>query len=315
MLIPSAKISKHLKTPRSGQVITLALLAITWGSSFILMKRGLRDEMNQPVLRPEQVAALRLGIAGLVLLPISIHAIRKIRPSDWKWLAVVGVIGSGIPAVLFTISQQYLDSSVAGILNALTPLFTLIVGMAIFRRVVMPRQVLGVLIGLGGAVSLISLRGFGDTENWTYSILIVIATFFYGISVNTISSKISHIPPLHITALSLLIAGVPWSIYLATTNVSEIILQNPHGMKSLGYVCLLAILGTAMANVLFFRLAQQTGPLFASSVTYLMPLVAVGWGLLDGEQLNILHFICALIILTGVWLVNMKKSHPAKQTT
>ncbi len=304
-----------MKTPRSSHVFTLALLAITWGSSFILMKRGLRDEMNQPVLRPEHVAALRLGIAGLVLFPISIHAIRKIRLTDWKWLALVGVIGSGIPAVLFTISQQYLDSSVAGILNALTPLFTLIVGMAIFRRVVMPRQVMGVLIGLGGAISLISLRGFGDSENWTYSILIVIATFFYGISVNTISSKISHIPPLHITALSLLIAGVPWSIYLATTNVSEIILQNPHGYKSLGYVCLLAILGTAMANVLFFRLAQQTGPLFASSVTYLMPLVAVGWGLLDGEQLNILHFICVLIILTGVWLVNMKKSSLAKQPT
>ena len=142
------------------------------------MKRGLRDEMNQPVLRPEHVAALRLGIAGLVLFPISIHAIRKIRLTDWKWLALVGVIGSGIPAVLFTISQQYLDSSVAGILNALTPLFTLIVGMAIFRRVVMPRQVMGVLIGLGGAISLISLRGFGDSENWTYSILIVIATFF-----------------------------------------------------------------------------------------------------------------------------------------
>lgn len=278
------------------------------------MKRGLRDEMNQPVLRPEQVAALRLGIAAFVLLPISIRATRKIRKTDLKWLAVVGIIGSGIPALLFTISQQYLDSSVAGILNALTPLFTLIVGMAIFRRVVMPRQVMGVLIGLGGAISLISLRGFGDTENWSYSVLIIIATFFYGISVNVISSKISHIPPLHITALSLLIAGVPWSIYLSTTDVAEIIWQNPHGMKSLGYVCMLAILGTAMANALFFRLAQQTGPLFASSVTYLMPLVAVGWGLLDGEKLNVLHLMCALIILTGVWLVNRKKAVEVKKT-
>jgi drug/metabolite transporter (DMT)-like permease len=287
-------------------ITVLLLLALTWGSSFILMKRGLRDDMGAPVLQPEQVAALRLGIAALILLPISLRAIPKIKKSDWKWLAVVGIIGSGFPAILFTLSQQYLDSSVAGILNALTPVFTLLIGISVFKKAVLPRQVLGVLIGLGGAISLISLRGFGDSENWSFSILIVIATLFYGISVNTIAAKLQHVPALHITAISLLIAGIPWTAYLLTTDVFQVIQTNPHGYISLGYVCLLAAFGTAMANILYFWLTKQTSPLFASSVTYLMPLVAVAWGVLDHEQLHFLHLVCTLIILTGVWLANKK---------
>lgn len=284
----------------------LVFLALTWGSSFILMKRGLRDDQNLPVLSPSQVAAIRLGLAGILLLPVSLRIIPRLKKSDWKFLSVVGLVGSGMPAVLFTTAQQYLDSSIAGILNALTPLFTLVVGIAVFHRVVMPRQTLGVLIGLGGAVSLISLRGFGDSANWAYSMLIVAATLCYGISVNTIAAKLKHIRPLEITAISLLIAGVPWLIYLSFTDIVSIVQIHPHGLKSLGYVGVLSVFGTCIANMLYFWLTQQTGPLYASSVTYLMPLVATFWGLADGETLNILHFLCAGIILTGVWLVNHK---------
>lgn len=295
-----------MKSPRSLHLLAVAMLALTWGSSFILMKKGLKDDSDQPVFHPAQVAALRLGLAALVLLPVSLKAIRTIKVGDWKYLAVVGIIGSGFPAVLFTTSQSYLDSSIAGILNSLTPLFTLVIGITVFKRVVMPRQVMGVLIGLGGAICLISLKGFGNSENWLYSFLIILATLFYGISVNTIAAKLAHVKPLHITALSLLIAGVPWSIYLATTDVVDIVTQNPHGVKSLGYVMILAVMGTCVANMLYFWLTQQTSPLFASSVTYLMPLVAVGWGIQVGESLNIFHLFCALIILAGVWLVTKK---------
>ncbi len=295
-----------MKSTRITHLLVLLLLAITWGSSFILMKRGLRDGSDQPVLRPEQVAALRLGIAGLVLLPVSIRAFRKVHRADWKYLAVVGLIGSGLPAILFTISQQYLDSSIAGILNALTPLFTLFVGIIVFKRVVMPKQVMGVLIGLAGAICLVSLKGFGDSDNMIYSLLIVLATLCYGISVNTISAKLRHISPLQITALSLLIAGIPWSLYLSTTDVAEIIQVNPHGWTSLAAVTTLAVFGTCMANLLYFWLTQQTSPLFASSVTYLMPLVAVGWGVFDNEKLTFMHLICGVIILFGVWMVNRK---------
>jgi drug/metabolite transporter (DMT)-like permease len=284
----------------------MLLLALTWGSSFILMKRGLKDDLNQPVLAPEQVAALRMGIASLVLLPVSVRAFRKIKIEDWKYLAVVGLVGSGIPAVLFTTAQQKLDSSVAGILNTLTPLFTLLIGAAVFRKNVIPRQFIGVFIALAGAVCLIALRGISNTENWGFSILIIIATLFYGISVNTISSKIPHIHPLHITALSLLMAGIPWTIYLLNTNISSIITDHPHGLTSIGYITILAVFGTCMANMLYFWLTQQTGPMFASSVTYLMPLVAVIWGLGDGESFGWMHLGCAAIVLAGVWLVNKK---------
>jgi drug/metabolite transporter (DMT)-like permease len=284
----------------------MLLLALTWGSSFILMKRGLKDDLNQPVLASEQVAALRMGIASLVLLPVSVRAFRKIKVGDWKYLAVVGIVGSGIPAVLFTTAQQKLDSSVAGILNTLTPLFTLLIGAAVFRKNVIPRQLLGVFIALAGAVCLIALRGISNTENWGFSILIIIATLFYGISVNTISSKIPHIHPLHITALSLLMAGIPWTIYLLNTNISSIITDHPHGLTSIGYITILAVFGTCMANMLYFWLTQQTGPMFASSVTYLMPLVAVIWGLGDGESFGWMHLGCAAIVLAGVWLVNKK---------
>jgi drug/metabolite transporter (DMT)-like permease len=295
-----------MKSTRSQHFLAVIILALTWGSSFILMKRGLKDEMNQQVLQPAQVAALRLGLAGLILLPVSLRALPKVRLADWKFLCVVGLLGSGLPAVLFSTSQQYLDSSIAGILNALTPLFTLLVGISVFKRIVSPKQVMGVLVGLGGAVCLISLKGFGNSENWSYSFLIILATLFYGISVNTISSKLGHMKPLDITALSLLIAGLPWSIYLFTTDFTHIVSTHPHGLASFGYIAILSVMGTCVANMLYFWLTQQTSPLFASSVTYLMPLVAVGWGIGDGEHFGMFHILCALIILTGVWLVNKK---------
>lgn len=270
------------------------------------MKRGLRDELDLPVFSPAQVAALRLSIAAFILLPVSLKAFTKIKAPDWKYLAVVGLVGSGLPAILFTTSQQYLDSSIAGILNSLTPVFTLLIGFLVFKKVTMPRQVMGVLIGLGGAACLIALKGIGDSTNLSYSFLIVLATLFYGISVNTMAAKLKHIHPLQITAVSLLIAGIPWGLYLMTTDVIQVTQNHPHGYKSLGYICALAGFGTAMANLLYFWLTQQTTPLFASSVTYLMPLVAVGWGLLDAEILTVMHLLCAIMILSGVWLINKK---------
>jgi len=291
---------------RPLHIAAIAVLALTWGSSFILMKRALKDESNQPVLAPEQVAALRMGIASAMLLPISIRVFRKIKFHEWKYLAVVGIMGSGMPALLFTTAQQHLDSSLAGILNALTPLFTLLIGIAFFRKQFKWTQLIGVFIGLTGAVSLIALQGFGSSQNPLFALLIIVATLCYGISVNTIYAKIAHIHPLHITALSLLMAGIPYSIYLTQTNFTEVITLHQHGWRSLGYVIVLAILCTCLANMLYFWLTQQTSPLFASSVTYLMPLVAIGWGLDDGENFGLIHLCCGLVVLAGVWLVNKK---------
>lgn len=294
------------QSPRSLHLAAIALLALTWGSSFILMKNAMLDKMNQQVLAPDQVAALRMGIASAILLPVSLRAFRTIKVREWKYLAVVGLMGSGIPAVLFTTAQQHLDSSLAGILNTLTPLFTLVIGITFFRKEFQRLQIMGVLIGLAGAVSLILVHGSGNSQNPFFAGLIILATLLYGISVNTISSKIPHIHPLHITALSLLMAGIPWTIYLFQTDFTSIVTHHHHGWTSVGYVAVLAIFGTCLANMLYFWLTQQTSPLFASSVTYIMPMVAVGWGMQDGESLTLSHLICALFILAGVWLANKK---------
>ncbi|MFM9986187.1 MAG: DMT family transporter [Flavobacteriales bacterium] len=289
---------------RPVHFLLLIVLALTWGSSFILMKKGMRDTEGLPVFTAFQVAAMRLSMAGLILLPVSIHAFRKLKLSDYKWIAVVGLVGSGIPAFLFTTAQSHLDSGISGILNSLTPLFTLIVGLVIFRRKTNLSQVAGVTVGLLGAIFLILLGKSEGQTDWAYALLIVIATFSYGLSVNTVPSKLAHVHSLHITSVSLLMAGIPCAVYVWLSDVQSVVINNPAGWSSFGYVLILACLGTAVANVLYFQLTQETSALFASSVTYLMPLVAILWGVYDNEVVTWEHMVCAAIIIGGVWLVN-----------
>jgi drug/metabolite transporter (DMT)-like permease len=289
--------------------LVFVLLSLTWGSSFILMKKGLKASDGTPLLQPAHIAGLRLSLAALMLLPVSLRAIPSIKRSDWGWLAVVGLVGSGIPAFLFANSQRYLDSGLAGILNSLTPFFTLLIGIVVFKRVISPRQWVGILLGLLGAVCLLGLKGFGASSNVLFGALVVLATFNYGISVNVVQHKIPHLKSLHITALSLLIAGIPYGIYLCFfSGIGQVVQSHPEGWNAVGYIAILAAAGTAMANMLYFWLTQQTGALFASSVTYVMPLVAVGWGITDGEEITWWHLLFGAIIILGVWLVNQRKS-------
>ncbi len=267
------------------------------------MKYGLKTSEGVAVFSPNQVAAMRLGIAGLLLTPISIPYLKNLTKENFKWLSVVGLVGSGIPAFLFTNSQKYLDSGHAGILNSLTPLFTVLTGVWFFKKVTEPRKVVGVLIGLGGAAALISLNGFEESTRWQYGLLIVLATFSYGLSVNTVQSHLQGIKSLQITATSLLIAGVPCMIYALVSGAPDVLFSHPHGGKSFAAILTLSIFGTAGANMLYFWLTQQTSAIVASSVTYLMPLVAVGWGVLDHEVLTIGHLICGIIILSAIRLI------------
>lgn len=273
------------------------------------MKRGLYNNLGQPVFTPNQVASLRLSIAGLLLSPLAFASFKHIRRADWKWLAVVGLVGSGIPAFLFTNAQRYLDSGLAGILNSLTPVFALLVGLVLFQQKVIPRQVWGVLLGLAGAIALVCLRGIGNTENWLYSFLIVLATLSYGLSVNAVALKLGHLKSIHITSLSLLFAGIPSGIYAISSGVAQVAEQHPNGYSSLGFIVLLAAGGTCMANMLYFWLTQQTSALFATSVTYIMPIVAVAWGVADGEELHWGHMACGAVILSGIRLLTISRKH------
>ena len=271
------------------------------------MKRGLFTTDHRPVFAANQVAAIRLSLAAILLLPISIPALRHIKKEDWKWFAVVGLVGSGLPAFLFTNSQTHLDSSIAGILNALTPLFTLLIAIFVFKKSITQKQMIGVGLGLLGAVGLVSLKGFGNTDNLIYALLVVLATFSYGLSVNAVANKLTHVKSLQITSVSLLFAGIPCGIYALNNGTIDVLQNDPNGWTSFGYICLLAAAGTAMANMLYFWLTQQTSALLASSVTYLMPIVAVLWGVYDKEPLQWGHVLFSGVILSGVWMVNNKK--------
>lgn len=254
-----------------------------------------------------QVAALRIFIAFLFMLPWVFKHVRNIEKSKWFPLFVVGLLGNGIPAFLFAAAQTNLDSSYIGMLNSLVPLFTLLIGLAAFKVKVHKFNIVGVLIGLVGAVGLMLSQGVtveGDLV--FYSSLVIAATICYAISVNTIRNYLTGIPSAAITAVAFIFIGIPTGIYLFTTDFVEVLTTNTHGYAGLGYVAVLAIVGTALAVILFNQLIKMTSSLFAASVTYLIPIVAIFWGVIDGETVTLMPILFCFVILAGVYLVNFK---------
>ena len=179
------------------QFSILLLLAFVWGSSFILMKVGLKSFTN------EQVAGIRMLLASLVLLPYSIRNLKYLKKKDLKSLLIAGFIGSFIPAFLFTKAQTQIDSALAGMLNSMTPVFTLLVGILFHRTKFLLLQALGLIIGLLGAVGLItSGNGLEIGPVNSYALLIVLATCFYGININEVKARLSHLSGMQITSLA-----------------------------------------------------------------------------------------------------------------
>jgi len=279
----------------------LFVLAVIWGSSFILMKRGLEQ------FTPSQVAAIRLSVAFICLLPFVARHFKEIETSRWKFIAISGFLGNGIPAFLFTYAQTTVSSSAAGVLNSLTPVFTVITGYFFFGSTFSGLRIMGVFIGLLGAVILIAMSSGGNFSGDVYhASLIVIATLCYGISVNTIRHKLSEVKSKLIAGFALVFAGPPAMVYLFTTDFSQRITGGTPVMISFMYVCLLAVFGTAVSVVLFNYLIKISGALFSTSVTYLIPVVAVIWGLIDGEALGIGLIAGMFLILSGVYLISKK---------
>lgn len=283
--------------------IMLFVLALIWGSSFILMKQGLKG------FRPDQVAAIRMMVACIATLPMGFRKFKDLTFDKVRYMAVVGAVGSGIPAFLFATAQTRISSYLAGMLNALTPVFTMILGLIFFRSKFTSIQMLGVFIGFIGAAGLVFIRSVGGISSDTfYASLIVIATCCYGISVNTIKSFLTGVDTLLITSVSLLVVGIPYGIYLFTTDFLDRFQTIPDAWWAFGCLATLSVFGTALSNILYFHLVKVSGPLFASAVTYLMPVVALVWGLIDNEVFHPLHIIAFLAILAGVMLINRKKT-------
>lgn len=296
------RMSKELR----GWVLLL-LLACVWGSSFILMKKGMHTSDNQPIFSDAQVGALRMLIAGLVLLPFGAYHFRKIKTfKQLLSLAIVGFFGNFFPAFLFTYSETGISSGFAGMLNSFTPIFTVIIGFVIFKVKLTSVQLFGVLIGTAGIYFLmVAGKSISMNGDWSHILAVVLATFFYAISLNTIKHTLQMFKAVEITSLAFMLVLPP--ALLANWNFDTIstIQTNEHAWEGLLYITILAVVGTAIAVILFNRIISVASALFASSVTYFIPIVAVIIGLNFNEHISSGQIIAMGIILIGVLLVNL----------
>ncbi|MEJ6792843.1 MAG: DMT family transporter [Lacinutrix sp.] len=281
----------------------LIILSIIWGTSFILIKKALIG------LTPYQLGALRTVITGLFLFSVGFKTIGTIKKQDWKWIALSGFLGSFIPAFFFAIAETEIDSAVVSVLNSLVPLNTVLMGLAIFKITSTKRQIFGVIIGFIGTALLI-LKGaeLNPQQNYLFAGFIIASTLMYAANVNIIKRYLQDVKPLTIAVGNYVPIVLPALIVLFFTDFfSQEQYSKPEFGISILYVIILSLFGTAFAKVLFCKLVQISTPVFSSSVTYIMPIVALIWGVLDGESFSALQGIATVIILIGVYLANKKK--------
>jgi len=288
---------------RSWQWILLIFLAFIWGASFILMKKGLQSFTNL------QVGGMRIFFSFIFFIPLIYKHIRKLNRHNLRSLLIVGFIGNAIPAFLFATAQKEISSSIAGILNSLTPIFTLFIGILLYANKVRWLSVAGLILGMIGAVGLIMSVDNLELEasgNW-YGIFAVIATLCYGINVNEIKFRLRDLDGVAIASLGFLFIGPLAGVYLALSNYS-MAAASPDMISSLLSVGGLAFFSSFIAIILMNILIKYTTTLFAASVTYIIPIFAVFWGLMDGERFLLIQVFWAFVILAGVYLVNRKKA-------
>lgn len=291
--------------PEKEKWILLALLSLIWGSSFILIKKSL-DHFN-----PYEVGALRVLIAGLVLLPVAIKNIRKFPKKNLKWLILAAITGNFMPMFLFPIAETEVSSSIAGIINSMMPIFVIIVGALLWKFETTKRQIIGVLISFSGACILAFSGGEGGEFKLIPILLLLLATLLYAISTTTVKSKLSDIPAKILSAFIFsLVLIFPSLIALVFAGFFNELKMDNNLLVGLGFVSLLSVFGTGLAMMLNYRLLSVSTPLFASTVTLLMPIVAIIWGILDGEKLTSMQVFGAVIILAGLIFL---RQMPSKQ--
>ena len=280
----------------------LILLSIIWGSSPILIKKSLST------LTPFEIGALRISSAAIFLSPFFFKVLNQINKSNFFLLLLSGVIGNLIPYFLYPLAQTEIDSSTSGVLTSLTPFFALLIGGVFYKQKIYKNNITGLIIGFIGTFCLI----FFSTENNSinanlYGLLVVLATLFYGINLNLLKYHLVKLDPLTITSTSLFFISpiTIWLLISETTFLSNLDRLSDN-INQIFYVLILGIIGTAIATIIFYRLVQIRDTVFASSVTYLMPIVAIFLGLIDGEIINLIQFFGMLLILIGVYWANKK---------
>lgn len=282
---------------------TLIILSVIWGSSYILIKKGLTG------LTPVQLGSLRVIITTILIAPIGYNKIKHIPKNKMKWVAISAFVGSFFPAYLFAFAETEISSSVTAVMVSLTPLFTLLISVIIFGEELLKKQVIGVIIGFLGIVVLINNELLSSSFNILYVMFIVLAAFCYAVNANLLKYKLPNIPALGIVFMSFLFMFIPAFIVLFFSDFPfSDFTSDPLILESIVYIVILALFGTAIAKVMYIKLLAISTPVFSVSTTYLMPVVAIFWGLLDGEEFKLTQFIGTSIILLGVYLVTKKKA-------
>lgn len=274
------------------------LLSLIWGSSFILMKKGSEN------LSGWQIGSLRIFAAGLVFFPFAIVHLSKIPSKKIPFLILSGLLGNLLPAFLFAIAVEKIDSSMEGILNSLTPLFVIVISILFFKDKLQNKKIAGVLVGLSGLIVLSLSKSNLLHSDFAYTLLILLATLCYGLNVNIVSHYLKGIEPMKMATVSLSIMAIPAGIIAWQQNVFSIAQYDETARWSIAAIVLLGVVGSAIATALFYALIKRAGGLFASLVTYGIPIVSIIWGLLDGENVTILQVMCLGVILSGVYLAN-----------
>lgn len=250
-----------------------------------------------------QMASLRIGISTIALFPVLLVRWKKFEFDKITYVALSGLLGAGIPAYCYAFAQTHINSSVAGILNTLTPIFTFIIGILFFQSKFQSNKIIGLILGFLGAVLLIYQGDTEDSGNLNYAIFIVIGTMCYGFNANIIKRYFQHSDPILISAMSFLIVGIPAITYLIFSNTIPQILSADSARTSIAAIVTLSIMGTVIANILYIKLAQSTNAVFASSVAYIMPVIALMWGFFDNEVINLIQLVSFGVIIYGVYLI------------
>ncbi|HET8809195.1 MAG TPA: DMT family transporter [Flavobacteriaceae bacterium] len=282
--------------------IYLVVLSLVWGSSFILIKKGLLG------LTAMQLGALRILLAALFLFLIGFKSLKNIEKKHWKWISVSAFLGTFFPAFLFAYAQTEIDSAIAAILNSTTPLLTFVLGLSFFGVLFAKRQFLGVMIGLAGTVLLIfSGASVNPGQNYWFALLPLLASLMYAFNANIIKYHLHEISAMGIAVSTFVVLFPPtFAILIFSGFFDSKVLGDEQTWHSFMYVAILAVAGTGLAKVMFNKLIHMSTAVFASSVTYLIPVVAFMWGFLDGETFGILQLLAAMVILVGVYLANRK---------
>ena len=282
--------------------IFIALLSLIWGSSFILIKKSLLG------FEPLHLGGLRIVFAASLLVVIGFKSLRRIGRKDWKWVIAAGFLSSFFPPFFFALAQTEIDSGVTSIFNSLAPLLTAVVGMLFFGVVIAKKQLLGVGVGLfGTGVFIYTGAEFNPDQNYWYAIFIMLSTLGYAFNINIIKKHLAHLSSLSVTTGSFAAVLPPTLVVLYVAGIQSVSWTTTAMYWPVVWLLVLAFFGTALASLLFNKLISISSPVFAASVTYTIPLVAIFWGIWDGEHISLYQLLGGAIVLCGVYLVNKKK--------